>query len=689
MTDFSSPEFIESFLEEADQHLQNITARLLKIEHELSSSISPESLRADLNEIFRSFHTLKGLAGMVGLTQAAELSHSLESILRDIQKDHTALTPSALECLISGSKTLAQIVETLRDPSIPMPDIQPHLQSIQNLLPGRERKEVLETEPTSVLGHKAETASQPSSDALEPMLAELPTEVRALLQKEHTALKKALQDGLHLSLAIFTPSSERAQQGINVNHVRSQLTALGNLLIAAPLIDQQGIRFAFVLASEKPVDQMTFPWLNWLPLGSAVLTLEASPSQSVQAPEELPADTTERMLRPSVSSMRVDINRMDELMYLIGELVITRSRLSDILPSLAGASPDALERLKETSERMERQLRDLRQAMMRVRLVPLKEIFGRMPLAVRDLARTSGKQVNLIMEGENTEIDKALVERLLDPLLHLVRNAITHGIEQPQERRAAGKPESGTILLRGYPEADRVVIEISDDGRGVDLKAVAEKAHSLGWLTDRTEIDADQALEIICRPGFSTRGDADVGAGRGVGMNVVAETVSAIGGSLQLKTEAGTGTTFILRLPLTLAIIDALIVSCSGERFAVPQGMVNEVFELEETKIAHLAAGGEIIPYRHSSLPILRLARLFHLPEPTQTSRPLGLLIGEGTQQFALVVDRVLGLREAVVRTISDPLIAQPGVGGATELGDGSVILILNIPGLVKSHLTA
>jgi two-component system chemotaxis sensor kinase CheA len=327
---------------------------------------------------------------------------------------------------------------------------------------------------------------------------------------------------------------------------------------------------------------------------------------------------------------------------------------------------------------------------MRVRLVPLAEVFQRMPLAVRDAARHSGKEIRLLMEGTETEIDKILVERLLDPLLHLVRNAIAHGIGTTQERIAVGKPPEGTITLRGRPEGDHVVISIEDDGRGVDFEKIADQARSLGWLSEDHALNAEEILEIICRSGFSTKAEADLGAGRGVGMDVVLRSVNALGGRLDWQTTPGIGTTFFLRLPLTMVIIDAFIISAGGEQFAVPRNAVNTVIEIDPDQIVQVEKG-ELVAYYQSSLPLLRLADLFNLRESSidQTlgsGRNIlyGLVNGQETGQTALIVDKVMGLREVVVRPISDPLVAHPGIAGATELGDGRVILILDLPDLIR-----
>jgi two-component system chemotaxis sensor kinase CheA len=336
---------------------------------------------------------------------------------------------------------------------------------------------------------------------------------------------------------------------------------------------------------------------------------------------------------------------------------------------------------------MERQVRTLREAVMRARLAPLSEVFLRMPLAVRDLGRSTGKVIQLMIEGGETEIDKALLDRLIDPLMHMVRNAVAHGIEAPAARAAAGKPAEGAIHLRGRTEGEHVIITVEDDGGGITVEQVRAKAKALGWLEDDRPLTNQDLLELLCRPGFSTQESADMGAGRGMGMNAAAEAIAEMGGTLALDTHPGQGARFTIQLPLTLTIIDAFIVEAGGERFAVPQSAVNEVIEVVPAQITR-AVKHDLLPYRGGAIPLVSLHHVFGLPRPP-AARWLGLVTGANDRQAALLVDQVLGLRETVVRPLADPLVAEPGISGATELGDGSVVLILNCHELIHHYRAA
>jgi two-component system chemotaxis sensor kinase CheA len=329
---------------------------------------------------------------------------------------------------------------------------------------------------------------------------------------------------------------------------------------------------------------------------------------------------------------------------------------------------------------MGRQLRDLRESVMRVRMVQIGEIFERMTFVVRDLARESGKKIVVQLSGGETEIDKFLVERMMDPLMHLVRNAVSHGLETVAAREAQGKRSEGLLSLSAMTAGERIVIKIADDGRGIDRNVVLARARARGLGHAGAELDDEALLELICTPGFSTRDEADRESGRGVGMDVVKKATEELGGRVSLATKLGHGTTFTIELPLTLAVAEALIVSVNGQRFAVPQSGVREVLEVESASTKVLE-NNEIILYRGKVLPLLRLARVFEMNHERGDKFHV-LVIGDEINAVGLAVDRILGQREIVVRAIKDPLAQSRGIAGATELGDQRVVLILDISAL-------
>jgi two-component system chemotaxis sensor kinase CheA len=625
-------EFLDDYFAESEEHLMLLRRGLLALERFVNS---PQIDRPLLDELFRSFHSLKGISGMVGVREAEQLAHEMESYLRALREGEMVLTQEGCDGLVAGTRMLEQVIAARRVQS-PAPDIAPVLAQLE-----------------TIIADDAPAAEERSDGA---------------------AAKTWRVE--------FLPTPELAARGVNVNTVRAQLQNLGELRSAAPrVIPGGGVAFEFVVTSRA--DESAFA-----ALASHGLTCEsiAEPAAGSDEEKSQPAPAV-----APANIVRVSLGRLDELMRMVGELVISRARLEDNLMTAEPDMPASRWRaLQETNLLMERQLRDMREAVMRVRMVPVGEIFERMRFVVRDLAREYQKKVRLEISGQGTEIDKLLIERMMDPLVHLVRNAISHGLEGGSERVAAGKPEEGSIALRAFTAAEMVVIEIEDDGRGIDRERIAERARDMGWIKvaggdlpgDDAELNDAALLELICAPGFSTRDEADRASGRGVGMAVVKETVAGLGGTFALRSKAGRGTKFIIELPITLAIADALIVSAGGQRFAVPQSSVREVLEIEPASIRFLE-NNEIVHYRGGVLPIVRLGRLFDLEEKYERAFH-AFVTGTGENAVGIAVDRIIGQREIVVRAINDPLIQVAGIAGATELGDGRVVLILDAASLVK-----
>jgi two-component system chemotaxis sensor kinase CheA len=366
---------------------------------------------------------------------------------------------------------------------------------------------------------------------------------------------------------------------------------------------------------------------------------------------------------------------LDDLLRVVGEMVIHRSRLEIELARLGGKSDHGDFRgVHEVNRMLGRSLRQMREDIMGIRLTPIREIFARLPYVIQDLSRQSSKKVRLKLEGQETAVDKYLIEKLKDPLLHMVRNAFSHGIETVSERKAVSKPEEATIELSASATGDFVIIKVRDDGKGINANAVLQRAKQLGLET--AAADSDAILKILCSPGFSIRDDADRTSGRGMGMSVVQSVIKELGGKLTLESEEGRGTQFTMRLPLTVVIAETLLVSAAGQTCAVPQNSVREIFHATETEIT-LADGIEMVSYRGGVLPIIRLAGLFHL-KTNNTGVKCVLVITSERGSVGLLVEKVLGQREVVVRSIRDPLIQVGGISGATEIGDGKPVLILD-----------
>jgi len=636
-------EFLDDYFAESEEHMTALRRDLLALERFVGM---PQIDRPLTDELFRSFHSLKGISGMVGLREAERLAHEMESYLRALREDHTTLSEEGMEALIGGTKMLEQVISARRE-SKPPPDIALVVAQLEAI----------------VLG---EGPADSEADA---------------------ARDEQTESDRKLWRFEFIPTAALAERGISVNTVRARLQQMGTLKNGAPrVLEGGGIAFEFIVESQA--DESLFAALR--EDGLNYLLLEEAAPTPPESTETKPLDTNAQKTAPVIAPsniVRVSLNRLDELMRMVGELVISRARLDDNLKSAESSMPALSWRaLQETNSIMERQLRDLREGVMRVRMVPIGEIFERMRFVVRDLAREHRKAARLELSGQDTEIDKLLIERMMDPLLHLVRNAFSHGLESASERALLGKPVEGLIRLRAFTSAEMVVIEVEDDGRGIDRERIIERAHLRGLITEGARIDDEALLDLICSPGFSTREEADMASGRGIGMSVVKNTVLGLGGTFALDSEVGRGTRFTVQLPITLAIADALIVTAGGQKFAIPQSAVREVMEIEPQSVKTFE-NNEVIHYRGGVLPILRLARLFGLDEKFDRAFH-AFVVGQGLSAAGIAIDRILGQREIVVRAINDPLIQVPGITGATELGDGRVVLILDVAALVKQMRT-
>ncbi len=657
-------EFMDDYYAESDEHLSLIRGNLIALETALQKGDRDHATIE--NDLLRSFHTIKGLSAMVDLKPAEILAHHTETHLKRLSQDQMPLTQAGLGALVQATRLMESIISARRKAD-PLPDIAASVRNLESQFNG---------EPTTE--RKPETTLEPFS--------EIPEEKPA-----KTAVPSETVDQPIWQFT-FVPKKELSLKGIDINHIRLRLEKIGAILQATPVSSADGkVFFQFKVATDR--DAKTFePWsgdgLSWkrykTPGPEKTLSEPPPPKEpGGTAASEQDSEDPETMLSATPTNMvRVDLNRLDNLMKQLGDLVISRSRLENRITRMEKTLPPAdYDMLQETHMAMERQIRDLREGVMHLRLVPMGDTFTRMQFVVKDLARRSGKKVHLEIMGKETEIDKFLVERMMDPLLHMVRNALTHGLESEAERENLGKPPEGKITLRASTEGDAVIVEVGDDGRGIDAEAVADRARELGLLEKGEPLDTAKLLQIISLPAFSTQAKADMGSGRGIGMSVAAGAIRDLGGVMTLNTNPGEGSNFRIRLPLTLAIVDAFIVEVGNNTFAVPQPSIREVVDFQDESVTRME-NNELLSYRGGVLPLLRLSKLFGIE---QNHSRVALVIGEGTQAAGIAVDRVMSKREIVLRTLDDPMVMTPGIAGATELGDGRVVMILEPRKLVEN----
>ncbi|MEO5817685.1 MAG: chemotaxis protein CheA [Gemmatimonadaceae bacterium] len=635
-------QFIDEYFAECDEHLATSRRVLMALE------TAPPTGPADpllLRDLFRSLHTLKGLAGMVGDANSEKLAHGIESALRETQESGAPFAHAFVDAMFSALNTLDR-------------------------------------------GIAAHGSSEPTADPA-PVLASLSAAVATRSSQPNLTLPSAAVSatpgdgkGGAVQSFEFTPSAALSARGVSVDVIRARLGLLGNILDAKPRLSDTGLIFDFrvsVAAGGVPDAAWLDDGMTW---STPPIVNAPEPVEDIVVSAEADAAST-RGSGGSSSMVRVDLARVDDLMRLVGDLVISRSRLDGVLGQLSGPGTGAVrEALEEANTLIERQLRRLREAVMRIRLVPVGEVFERLRFAARDAIRESGKQVNIVFHGQTTEIDKLVVDRMLEPLLHLVRNAVSHGIEASDVRFAQGKPAVGTLTLRAAAAGDRIVLDVEDDGRGIDMESVARRARADGLLGADERLTDDKLVDVLSTPGFSTRGEADRTSGRGIGMDVVRSTVRTLGGDLSLHTTLGKGTRFVIELPLTLMIVDALLVDVGGQEMAVPQPSLREILQVETSSIVQFE-NNDVVSYRDGVLSVVRLARLFGLPERRQ-ERVILLVVGNDAAPMGFLVDRLIELREIVVHPVTDPLVTVPGVSGATERGDGRVSLILDTVELIR-----
>jgi len=388
-------------------------------------------------------------------------------------------------------------------------------------------------------------------------------------------------------------------------------------------------------------------------------------------------------VKKSSGSIRVEIDKIDSLINMVGELVITQSMLSTVGEEF---TEDKLERLQQGLVQLERHSRTLQESVMRIRMLPISSVFNRFPRLVRDLSKQLNKDIELKISGESTELDKTVIEQIGDPLVHLVRNSLDHGIELPSLRMAKGKPETGLIHLNAYHKGGSIVIEISDDGAGLNAKKILEKAIERGMVNDGDSLSDEKIYELIMLPGFSTAEQITDVSGRGVGMDVVRKNIQSLGGSIAIASELGAGSTITITLPLTLAILDGQSVSVGDENYIVPIMSIVESTQINPEFVSHVTGKGEVLRLRNEYIPIIRLASVFGIENARFHRLDQGLLVivENGGNKCGLFVDELLGQQQVVIKSLETNFKRMQGLSGATILGDGSVAFILDIPGIVE-----
>ncbi len=672
-------DFLPPYLAEVEELLGLAHTHLLTLETAArAGGAQPRAVR----ELFRVLHTIKGLSAMVDVEPVVALTHLMEASVRAADRAGGKLPAASIEPLLQGLKAVEVRVRAL-GAGKPVPAAPAALLAVLEGLEGAERRSPAR-DPGTV------------QFSLEPAIA------AKLSASEREQLTQGVQAGRRALRADFTPSPERSAAGLTINTVRERIAQVAEIVKVVPLSRPSGsggagggsgLVFALLLLVEG-TDAAVAEVLGVAPGSLQVVAEPATPEPPGAGPgledEPLPygvletPDEDAELAPQRQGIVRVETARLDEAMERLAALVVSRSRLARAAGALTQAGANTRELLQLLQENA-RQLRDLRAAIVRVRMVKVGEVLERLPLIVRGLRRTTGKQVGLQLELGAAELDKAVGDRLFPAIVHLVRNAVDHALESPEERRQAGKPEEGLlrIVCRERSNA-QLEVQVTDDGRGVDAEAVARRA---GVATPETD---EALLELLCRPGLSTRSQVTTTSGRGMGMDIVKRiAVDQLGGELRLQTTPGQGTTFTLRVPLTISIVDAFVFESGQQRYAVAVSTVEELVEVEPERVVR-GPGGDgagrgrevgLIQRRGAAVPLLRLDALLG-QVPSADGGTKALVVRQRGEPVAFAVDRMLGQQEIVIRPLEDALVRVRGVSGATDLGDGRPTLVLDLVAL-------
>jgi two-component system chemotaxis sensor kinase CheA len=670
--DIDLSQFKESFFAECGEHIGTIEEGLLELE---AGSAEPERLHA----IFRAAHSVKGAAGTFGWTAIVRLTHAMEDLLDRMRSGTLEASPQLIALLLSGVDEVKAIMsrrDSGDDFATNLSEDTLAMVSRLNLALDDQRAVDFEAPGARALPereeqHKYEIDFIPSSKCFEKGIDPL------------QALVELADFGMMTACELDVDRLPRLGQ------MDPAACYLGWKLKLTTSLDEAEVRMAFALIDGDA--EVT----------CAIQEPAAKPAQAlktadVEAPP--PAQAAAIANRPAVAaivnnrgaqaarqSIRVSAEKVDHLIDLTGELIIAYSMANQVLANL---TPESLPRLRDAMAAMERGTRELQERVMSVRMLPAASVFQRFPRLVYDTAASTGKQIALQISGEETELDKTVAEQLLDPLTHLVRNSADHGIESPEERRLAGKPEQGLITLKAFHQSGKVVIEVSDDGKGLDPERIRSKAIARGLIRAGAELNDGELHQLIFTPGFSTRDEVSDLSGRGVGMDVVKRNVESLSGTIRLESTPGKGTVVRLSLPLTLAIIDGLLLRVGEQSFALPFTVVVESIRPKPAQLVRVHTGLEgaihtALVLRSETLPLLSLASLFNIPGGlTDPALGLVVIVESGSRKIALLADDILGHQQFVVKSVEKNFRRVEGAMGATILGDGTVALIIDASAL-------
>lgn len=649
----------KEFIAEAEDLLQESQKLILEIQDSITTGINPDTI----NALFRAMHTLKGVSGLFGLQGISKLSHALEALMDDVRLGKVDVTDAIVSFLFKNLDILRSLVEGVSDEQA-NDDVAAYLTDIENFRSGQ----------------KGQGAAAAAESVIDPAI------MRVLSEYEEHRLKANIKDGkgVYLAKAVFSLDIfDKALESMT-----KVIKTLGELISTLPTssnVPDGSIGFNLMFGSLRRLDDLKKD------MEHVEIEVLSPPKGMAPAPVAAPAADSQKLqdthLKSTSTTVRVDIDKLDRILNTIGELTLAKGAVRRIGTELIDnyGHTSLVYDVHKITQTLERRLVELQDQVLEVRMVPIGQIFARLSQIVRRYSREIGKQIDLQMYGEDTELDKFLAEEIVDPLMHLIRNAIDHGIEMPEERKAKGKNEHGTITLKAYQKGNHVVVEVKDDGSGVNLDRVRKKAVEKGLIDDDVELEDKEIINFIFAPGFSTKDVASEISGRGVGMDVVKEKLSGLGGFADIETKTDVGTTFMVTLPITLAIIKALIVRVGAEKFAVPLTSMSETLIVNHKDIQTIE-WKEVIYLRGEMLPLIRVSTFFGLPGD-ESDRSFAVVVGFGERKVGLLIDELFGQHEIVIKSLGEYLKKLKGFAGAAEIGKHEVILVLDIESLIDESL--
>lgn len=687
-------QYLEIFIDESSEHLQTLSDELMVLEKE------PEN-KDTINEIFRAAHSLKGMAGTMGYKRMQNLTHNMENVFSEIRNDKMKVNSNLVDVLFRCLDALETYVENIRNNQDEgTDDNEPIIKELNDFLAAGGAAVPAPAPAAAPAAPAADTSADQGA----------PTEIK-LADFEKNAINEALNKGMHVYMIHVFVDPNCILKAARAFLVFKNLEGHGDIIKSEPSVqdiedERFELDFKIVIISSESANSITSIIKDVSEIKDAQLVEITEPfadknnavseevkeetnAEETTAVEKKPSDNKKAPAssgKPAVKqvgrSVRVDIEKLDVLMNLVSELIIAKNGLVSASDTEEGKNG---QNFREQIEYLERVTTNLHESVMKVRMMPIESVLSKFPRMIRDLSKKLDKKMELYMTGEDTELDRTVIDEIGDPLMHLLRNSADHGLESAEVRAERGKPEVGSIFLNAYQDGNNVIIEVGDDGNGIDVEKVRSKAIEKGTITEEqaATMTEKELVELLFRPSFSTADKISDVSGRGVGLDVVKSKIEALGGAIEVKTTYGVGSTFIIHMPLTLAIIQALMVRLGDEKYAISLDSIQTIEDIPVSEIKYVHAK-EVISLRGTVIPLVRLRELLDVPgEPDQEEDITVVIVSKGDKLAGLVVDSLIGQLEIVIKSLGKYINSNKMISGATILGDGSVALIIDANTLV------